>query len=84
MMFAATAELSLRAEHPLCVLYRTETYVGRMFGANVRVLDYAQVKPAFCRRVAPHPDGVFFIATAQIGMRAEYPLRIVSHRFVCG
>ena len=47
MMFAATAELNLRAEHPLCVLYRTDSYVGRIFGANVRVLDYAQVKPAF-------------------------------------
>ena len=27
MMFAATAELGLRAEHPLCVLYRTDSYV---------------------------------------------------------
>ena len=58
------------------LVYRTDSYVGRMFDANVRVLDYAQVKPAFCRRVAPHPDGIIFIAMAQIGFRAGYPVRM--------
>ena len=26
----------------------------------MRILDYAQVKPAFCRQIAPHPDGFFY------------------------
>ena len=83
MMFAATAELSLRAEHPLCALYRTDSYVGRMFGANVRVLDYAQVKPAFCRRVAPLDDDVCCNGRAQSEGGAPV-VRTVSHRLLRG